>query len=353
MLRDRLIARIRQEGPLPFDEFMRAALYDSAEGYFATGPLRSAKEGDFLTSPEVSPLFGETIACFVAAEAARIGADPVDVLEVGAGSGSLTRPLLDAVPVPARARAVEVSPAAQEGLAEVAPEAAVVASLDEVAGPLRGVIVANEVADNLPAALAVRRGAEWVERRVGVVAAGESLAWVEGPARAEVAAWAERFAGPVPEGGQVEVQLAAGEWVRRLVGLLAAGSVLVFDYGDAGEGLAGRRAEGTLRTYRGHHLGPDPLLEPGATDVTMDVDFGALAAAARKAGAGVEVLTQAAFLERWGLRDRLAALREEELALARTDRVMERLAVRGRITDGEALLHPRGLGDFRVLVATK
>jgi len=351
VLRDRLIARIRREGPLPFDEFMRAALYDPEEGYFAAGPLRSQKAGDFLTSPEVSPLFGETIAHFVAAEAERIGADPVDVLEVGAGSGSLLRPLLDALGIPVRATAVEVSAAARERLAAVVPEATAMASLEEVEGPLRGVIVVNEVADNLPAALAVRRGREWAERLVGIE--GDALVWVQGPARPQVAAWAERFAGPVPEGGQVEVQLAAGEWVRRLVGRLGAGSVLVFDYGDTGEGLVGRRAEGTLRTYRGHHLGPDPLLDPGATDVTMDVDFGALAAAACEAGAGVEVLAQAAFLERWGLAERLAALRVEELALARTDRVMERLQVRSRITDGEALLHPRGLGDFRVLVACK
>lgn len=351
MLRDLLVSRIRREGPLPFDEFMQTALYHPEHGYFAAGPLRSEKSGDFLTSPEVSPLFGETIARFVAAEAGRIEADPVDVLEVGSGSGSLLRPLLDALPVAARARAVEVSPAARERLAALVPEAALSASLDEVEGPLRGVIVANEVADNLPAALAVRRGGGWVERLVGV--SEGDLAWVEGPVRPEVAAWADRFAGPVPEGGQVEVELAAGEWVRRLAGLLAAGSVLVFDYGDTGEGLAGRRAEGTLRTYRGHHLGPDPLAEPGATDVTMDVDFGALAAGAREAGAAVEVLTQAAFLERWGLREHLAALRQEELALARTDRVMDRLKVRSSLTDGEALLHPRGLGDFRVLVATK
>ena len=351
MLRELLIARIRREGPLPFDEFMRVALYDPDAGYFATGPLRSAKEGDFLTSPEVSPLFGETIARAVAAEARRIGTDTVDVLEVGAGSGSLLRPLLDALDVPARPRAVEVSAAARERLAALIPEAAVLASLDEVERPLRGVIVANEVADNLPAAVAVRREKGWRERLVGV--GGDTLAWVEGAARPEVAEWADRFAGPVPEGGQVEVQLAAGEWMRRLVGLLRAGAVLVFDYGDTGPGLAGRRAEGTLRTYRGHHLGPDPLLEPGATDVTMDVDFGALAAAALEAGAQVEVLTQAAFLDRWGLRERLAVLREEELALARTDRAMERLRARSRVTDGEALLHPRGLGDFRVLVATK
>jgi SAM-dependent MidA family methyltransferase len=213
------------------------------------------------------------------------------------------------------------------------------------------VIVANEVADNLPAALAVRRRGAWAERLVGV--AGEALAWAEGPARPEVASWADRFAGPVPEGGQVEVQLASGEWLRGLVGRLEAGAVIVVDYGDTGEGLANRRMDGTLRTYRGHHLGPDPLAEPGGTDITVDVDFGALSTAAREEGAVVEVLTQAAFLERWGLVERLAALRQEEVDLARRGEEMERLKVRSRLTDGRALLHPRGLGDFRVLVAHK
>lgn len=351
VLRDRLLQRIRHRGPLPFDEYMRMVLYDPAEGYFATGPLRSEKAGDFLTSPEVSPLFGETVARFVDAEAHRIGADPVDVVEVGAGSGSLLQPLLDSLHTPARARAVEVSAAARERLAARVPQAGVLASLDEVSGPLRGVVVANEVADNLPAALVVRRGAGWRERRVG--ATGEGLVWVETAPRPDVAAWADRFAGPVAEGGQVEVQLEAYAWMERLVATVAAGTVLVFDYGETGPGLAHRRGEGTLRTYRGHHLGPDPLLEPGATDVTMDVDVGALAAAARGMGAAVEVTPQAAFLERWGLGERLAELRERELGLARSDDAMQRLVVRGARTDGETLLHPRGLGDFRVVAAAK
>jgi SAM-dependent MidA family methyltransferase len=351
VLRDRIFQRIRDEGPMPFDEYMRLVLYDPDEGYFATGPLRSDREGDFLTSPEVSPLFGETIARFVDAEAQRIGAEPVDVVEVGAGSGSLLRPLLDALRAGARAWVVEVSAAARKRLAERIPDATVMASLDELTDPVLGVIVANEVADNLPAALAVRRGSEWRERRVG--AEGDDLAWVECEARQEVAAWADRFAGPVPEGGQVEVQLEAFAWMQRLTGMLEAGSVLVFDYGETGEGLAQRRAEGTLRTYRGHHLGPDPLLEPGATDVTADVDVGALAAAAEEAGADVEVLSQAAFLERWGLRERLRELRGEELALARDGDPMERLRVRSTRTEAETLLHPRGLGDFRVVVALR
>jgi SAM-dependent MidA family methyltransferase len=349
-LRGRLLEEIRRQGPLPFDRFMQAALYDPDEGHFATGPLRSAREGDFLTSPEVSPLFGATLARFVEAEAARLGRERVTVVEVGAGSGSLLRALLDAVGVEVRAWAVEVAPAARRALGQVVPEATVVERLETV-GRFAGVLIANELADNLPVALAVRHGGDWVERQVG---AGETgLCWVEAPARPEVAAWAEEFAGPVVEGGVVEVQLAAGRWLGDALGAVEAGAVLVIDYGDTGPGLAARRAEGTVRTYRQHHLGPDPLLEPGDTDLTLDVDFGALQAVAQDAGADAEVSSQAEFLERWGLRDELVRHRQQELALARSGEAMERLAVRSLITGGEALLHPRGLGDFRVLVARR
>ena len=130
------------------------------------------------------------------------------------------------------------------------------------------------------------------------------------------------------------------------------GNVLAVDVLQQG-GLRPRRAEGTMRTYRSHHLGPDPLLEPGATDITMDVDFSALQAVAVEAGAAVEYSTQRDFLTAWGLRDRLTAIRHAELEAARQGRTMERLVLRSRVTEAETLLHPRGLGDFRVLVARK
>jgi SAM-dependent MidA family methyltransferase len=344
-----LVDRIQRNGPLVFDEFMRVALYDPDAGYFATGPLRSVRDGDFLTSPEVSPLFGETIARFVAAEAERVSADPVDLVEAGAGSGSLLRPLLDALEQPLDAWAVEVSAAAQAALAAMVPQATVVSGLRAVPDGRHGVIIANELLDNLPAALAVRTEAGWLERRVG--AQDDALVYLDTEARPEIADWADRCAGPIEPGGIVEVQLDACSWVTQALGLLEAGSLLVFDYGDTAEGLESRRAEGTIRTYRGHHLGPDPLAEPGATDITMDVNFTALEGAARDAGADVEVVRQADFLTEWGLADRLAELRDEELRLARGGDPMERLKVRDLRTGGEALLHPRGLGDSRVLIA--
>jgi SAM-dependent MidA family methyltransferase len=149
----------------------------------------------------------------------------------------------------------------------------------------------------------------------------------------------------------VEVQLAAGRWIDSALSVLDSGVVVVVDYGGTAAELEPRRTQGTLRTYRAHHLGPDPLLEPGATDITADVNFTALAAAAEAAGAIVELHRQDDFLAEWGLRDRLSELRAAELELARGDDAIARLQVRSQVTDAETLLHPRGLGDFRVMVA--
>jgi SAM-dependent MidA family methyltransferase len=346
---DRLVARIEAEGPLPFDEFMRAALYDPDGGFFGSGSLRSEMAGDFMTSPEVSPMFGETLAAHVSGEADRIGIDAPDLIEAGAGSGSLLRPLLDTLNGVGGVWVVERSPAAKARLAERVPEAVVVGELGEVPPQRRGVVLANELLDNLPAALVIRRDEAWVEQRVGT--ASGVLRMVEVPARPEVAAWADAHAGDVAEGNRVEVQIEVGEWVTAALGLLDAGSLVAIDYGDTAEGLRPRRAEGTLRTYREHHLGPDPLLEPGATDITMDVNFSAVAAAAAAAGAEVTLQRQEEFLDGLGLGARLSALRHEELELARRGDTMGRLRARSRVSDGRTLLHPRGLGDFRVLVA--
>ncbi len=249
------------------------------------------------------------------------------------------------------AHAVEASPAARDALRTV-PRVSVHPRLDDVPLGERGspgVVVANELLDNLPAALAVRSGDGWEERHVGLVD-GE-LALVAAHPRPEVVTWADRFAGPVAEGGIVEVQLEASGWVTDVLRRLRRGALLVFDYGDTAAGLAPRRAEGTVRTYRGHHLGPDPLLEPGTTDITMDVNFTAMVAAAERAHARVELRTQAEFLRLWGLGDEIERLHEEERRLAVDGDPMRRLEVRAEHTDAATLLHPRGLGDFRVMVA--
>lgn len=347
-LGERLRVRIGAEGPLPFEDFMAACLYDPAGGFFTTGELRSVEEGDFLTSPEVSPWFGRMLARFVATEA--VG-ERLLVVDAGAGSGSLLRPLIAGL---GRDRydfhAVEVSPAARAALGEVVGPDRVHVGLDGLPEGFDGVVIANELLDNLPVALAIRSGDGWVERWVG--STGDRLGLVTVEARPDVVAWCDAFAGTVPEGGMVEVELAASRWVADALAAIATGALVVIDYGGTAEELEPRRTQGTLRTYRKHHLGPDPLTEPGATDVTVDVNFTAMLAAAETAGAQVELVRQDDFLEELGLRRVVADLRARELELARaSEHTMERLKVRSEKTNAETLLHPRGLGDFRVMVA--
>jgi SAM-dependent MidA family methyltransferase len=345
-MHDVITAEISASGPIPFERFMQLALY-GVGGFFTSSVLRSQRAGDFLTSPEVSSLFGETLAHFVTEERSRIG-DPFRLVEAAGGSGSLLRALLATVEE-VETWAVEVSPAAVDALADVVGPHRVVSSIDAVPDPLRGVVVANELLDNLPMAIAQLTESGWRERWIGEGA--EGLAFVDAPVRPDVADWLERFSGPVEVGAWVEVQLEACNWVRSVIGRLVAGSVVLFDYGDTTENLAPRRQDGTLRTYRAHHLGPHPLDEPGATDITADVNFSAIEAAAREAGAEVVLWRQDDFLGALGLRDRISAMRHEELELARAGEEMARLRLRTVRTEAETLIHPRGLGDFRVLVA--
>jgi len=369
VLADKLRARIRSDGPMPFEEFMASCLYDPEGGFFATGPLRSTKDGDFLTSPEVSPWFGRMLARFVTAEHTRTGADPFLVVEAGAGSGSLLKSLMDALQLvpPAEGRgdakersdeaggllyefhAIEASPAARLTLAGILDSDHVHESLDALPERFDGVIIANELLDNLPVALAIRSGEGWVERWVG--ATEDRFGFMTAEARPNVVAWCDAYAGEVPEGGMVEVQLEAADWVRAALDRLDRGALVIIDYGGTAEELEPRRTQGTLRTYRSHHLGPDPLLEPGATDVTVDVNFTALAAVAEEADATVLLHRQDDFLDAFGLRGVVRDLRHRERELARSGDGMDRLRLRSEATDAETLLHPRGLGDFRVMVA--
>jgi SAM-dependent MidA family methyltransferase len=347
LVRDQIVEVIRAEGPIPFERFMDLALYGPA-GFFATATLRSQRSGDFLTSPEVSPLFGEMLARYVEREHRRLG-EPFTLVEVAGGSGSLLRPLLAAQPV--TTWAVEVSPPARQALATLVGAERVVADAAEIPDPLKGVVLANEFVDNLPMAIAQLGESGWRERWVGIE--DGALVFVDARPRPEVEAWLTRWAGTNEVGAWVEVQLAAAAWLQSMVKRLVAGSVVLIDYGDTMENLVPRRRDGTLRTYRAHHLGPHPLDEPGATDITADVNFTALADVAREAGATVAIHRQDDFLSELGLRAELSSLRRLELELAREGDPIERLRVRTRKTEAETLLHPRGLGDFRVLIASK
>ncbi len=346
-MKDKLVDQILRSGPIPFERFMAEALYGEG-GYFNSETLRSHRGGDFLTSPEVSPWFGRMIGRFADAETVRI-AGPIVVVEVGAGSGSLLEPLVQSTDHDTFV--VEASPAARRKLADVIDADRVFEDLDDVPPVDRGLIVANELIDNIPMALAQLTVDGWRERWVGVEI--DRLVLVDAPARPAVLSWLERFAGPVVIGGWVEIQIEAGMWLEKALARLESGAVVLIDYGDTSEGLAPRRQAGTLRTYREHHLGPEPLAEPGSTDLTADVNFTALIRHAEDVGATVSLVRQDDFLRELGLAEEIDRMRESEQVLARTGDEMSRLAVRTERLAAETLLHPRGLGDFRVLIARK
>ncbi len=346
-----LLSILLEECPVPFERFMEISLYDPTFGYFAAGPLRSHVDGDFLTSPETSPEFGAALANYVEAEHRRLGS-PTDftLVEVGAGSGSLLEPLLKHTSLKPRTVAVEASRVARASIRARLPQVEVFQP-GETLGLLHGVVIANELVDNLPMALAVRRAGDW--RELWVEAAAGKFAFAEVPARPEVVAWLDTFAGDTPEGGVVECQLAASAWLKRRIDRIEAGSILVIDYGDTAAGLRGRRREGTLRTYRDHHLGPHPLDAPGRTDLTADVNFSALMSIASEKGMECELLRQRELLNRLGLEERRRFLRHQELEAARAGNWQDRLRLRSKVKEIETLLHPRGLGDFMVLSARR
>ena len=220
-------------------------------------------------------------------------------------------------------------------------------SLEELPERFDGVVLANELLDNLPVALAIRSGDGWIERWVG--ATDDRFGFVTAPARPEVVAWCDAYAGTVPEGGMVEVQLAAGEWMRRALGPHRVGT-LSSSSTTAALPRSWSRAgpEGTLRTYRSHHLGPDPLLEPGATDVTVDVNFTALWPSPTRPVRVSSCTARTTSSSLRSPRGRHAPAPSRTRPRRDTGDAMERLLVRSEATDAETLLHPRGLGDFRV-----
>ncbi len=318
-------ARIRAAGgAIGFDEFMQLALYAPGLGYYVAGRRPFGSGGDFVTAPEVSPLFGRTLAREIARIHAALGAD--DVLEIGAGSGALAEAILlhfAAAGRPLTYRILEASPALAElqrrrlgGLA--LPDGVRVEWLGGIGDVhVDGVVVANEVADALPVArFAIAADGSVLETVVREEADGLALATRAAGERLEacVRAVERDLDAPLAPGFRSELCLALKPWVADVAGLLNRGVLLVADYGcGRREYYAPERSAGTFLCHTRHRAHDDALYLPGLQDLTAWVDFTALAGAGT--AAGLELLgftTQARFLLSAGLTDELAALQAAE-----------------------------------------
>ncbi len=395
-----LAERIHRAGPVPFSTFVEAALYDPEAGFFARGHGAGRSGGDFVTSPEVGPLFGACVARALDGWWRDLGEpDPFLVMEAGAGNGRLCREVLRAAPdcAPAlRYVLVERSAAlrdAQRELLTVEPfehalgpsrpdleggmpqpvdgTGPIVSALEELpALSVDGVVIANELLDNLPFDVVERAADGWLEIRVGVTEAGR---FHEVPVRAseELVSWLEGL--DAPTGTRIPVQRAVEEWIDDRAARLRRGVVLIVDYaaelddlvardgppgGTRGAGPDGRppetvRKPGWLRTYRAHERGGDPLEDPGSQDITTDVLLPALRRDARRAGFTIaQESSQSDWLRGVGIDELVEEGRARwEAGAARGD--LEALAGRSRITEAAALTDPAGLGAHTVLVLTK
>jgi NADH dehydrogenase [ubiquinone] 1 alpha subcomplex assembly factor 7 len=373
-----LAERIHRAGPVPFATFLEAALYDPETGFFATGHGAGRAGGDFVTSPEVGPLFGACMARALDQWWHDLGdPDPFVVMEAGAGSGRLCREVLRAAPACAPALRyvlVERSAALRDSQRElltvepfehalgpsspdlsdggmpmpVAGTGPIVSALEELpALTVDGVVIANELLDNLGFDLVERSADGWLEIRVGVTETGEFYE-VPVPASEEIVTWLDDLDPPV--GARIPVQRAIEEWIDDCATRLRHGVVVVLDYAAELEELAERE---WLRTYRAHGRGGDPLDDPGSQDITTDVLLPTLRRDARRAGFTIATeSTQAEWLRALGIEALVEEGRAQwEAGAARGD--LDALAGRSRINEAAALTDPAGLGAHTVLVLKK
>ena len=380
-----ILERIRQHGPLSFAQFMECALYDPTTGYYAGAARRSGRRGDFYTSVDVAPLFGDLLAEQFAemgrlmigpsklgpygssstpaldrrggacsAPSANLARDSsaatyLDLVEAGAGDGRLSRDVLDALETNApdlyprvQVHLVERSAAARRGQRKaLGPHASKLgSSAAELPPSIHGIIFANELLDALPTHAVV--GRDDGVREIFIDAAGDEL--IERELRPSTPAIEEYLAAlqvRLAPGWRAEVNLRAVEWVRQAARALRHGFLVLVDYGHEASVLySASHADGTLATFSAHVVETREggraapwLRDPGRSDITAHVDFTSIRRAAEAEGLdAICTVDQMHFLMGLGIETRL-----QQSAGSGRDDVMRRLALK-------TLLVPGGLG---------
>ena len=326
-LRKLIARRIADAGGwLGFDRFMALALYAPGLGYYARGDRQFGwmpeSGSDFVTAPELSPLFGRALARQLAQALQASGGDTV--WEFGAGSGALAAQLLasdELGPLLRRYAIVEVSGALRaRQRATLAAHADRVEWLDALPETMHGVVVGNEVLDAMPAQLLRFDGARWLERGVTIATApgGEGFAWHDRPTTL-APAFAPDEGAPFAAGYLTEIHPQAQAFIATLAERLQRGAAFFIDYGfPEAEYYHPQRSGGTVMCHRAHRADTDPLAEVGEKDITAHVDFTGIALAAQDAGCDVLGYTsQARFLFNCGLLADLETANVPDRAMAR------------------------------------
>lgn len=296
-------------GWLGFDRFMALALYTPGLGYYAhdslkfgTMPTGKGAGSDFVTAPEMSPLFGRTLAAQIGEALQATGTD--EIWEFGAGTGALAGQLLDTLgDAVRRYTIVDLSGSLRaRQQARLAQHADKLRWVDRLPAQIHGVLVGNEVLDAMPVQLLQRRAGVWHERGVALV--DGSFVWQDRPTALRPPVEIEG-----PHDYLTEIHPQGQAFVRTLADHVQRGAAFLLDYGfPESEYYHPQRSGGTVMCHQAHRADPDPLADVGAKDITAHVDFSGIAVAAQDAGWDVLGYTsQARFLINCGLVQRMEA----------------------------------------------
>jgi SAM-dependent MidA family methyltransferase len=333
----------RGGGWLSFARYMELALYAPGLGYYMAGARKLGRDGDFVTAPEISPLFGRTLARQLQQLA---GPQPGAILEIGAGSGALAADVLLELErrgcAPRTYLILELSPdlrdRSRDTLAARAPHLLErVAWLNQLPPRFEGIVLGNEVLDAMPVHLFQRYGGR--VRELGAAFENGRFRWAPNEQSASAAVDPSWF----PEDGyRSEVQLVAAAFIRSVGRMLARGAALFIDYGfPRREYYHPQRTQGTLICHYRHRAHDDPFFLPGLQDITSHVDFTAIADAGREGG--LELLgytNQAQFLVNCGITDLLAETPAADVA-----------AYAPLASQAQKLLSPAEMGEIFKVIA--
>lgn len=361
-LRQLIIERIRDQGPLTFAEYMRMALYEPGYGYYVSGPARIGWEGDFYTSTDIGSFFAHCMGRQLQQMWERLGKPhPFTVLEQGAGR----KHLADEIQVWARREAPAFADALDYHTMDIrSGQNALAISEDDLAPR---VLLSNELVDAFPVHVVEVRASKLYEVYVNLQD-GRLSEILDEPSSEDVARYLDDYHiswRNYDDGWRAEINLDARRWMHNTAHtLLGAGSkrkrrgyLLTIDYGDKARSLYTLyRKRGTLACYFKHQVSDRPLLHPGEQDITAHVNFSALIDEGRRQGLHLHSFTtQREWLISMGLFEELARIRERDFALI--DR--ERASDQGQTAlfqwynlrqHAMALTEPTGMGSFKVLI---
>jgi SAM-dependent MidA family methyltransferase len=348
---DAIAARIEDRGGvIGFDEYMQMALYEPGLGYYSAAAAKFGAPGDFVTAPEISPLFGFCLARQAAAVIAQ--GCSARILEFGAGSGKLCAQILSTLPTLEHYQILDLSADLKQRQqsylrAELSAELFhKIEWLSSLPQEFDGIVLANEVLDAMPVHILSKKG-EWLERCIGYD--GQGFTWQSITPKQTVTdsiRSIEARLGDFAEGYQSELNLNYGPWLKALAQSCKRALVLIIDYGyEQDQYYHPSRARGTLTCHYQHRVHTDPLVYPGLQDITAFVDFDACADAAETNGFVLSgLVTQGRFLLANGLL-------EEAQRWAQGNDSLLQLALSQQVG---TLSLPQEMGDkFKVLAMQK